>query len=86
MLTASDAAKRAVHHVTEMTGRDAQGVVGVARTDDNGWRVTVEIVETHRIPDSADILAVYETEIDSEGDLVSFRRASRYLRGRTGRE
>jgi hypothetical protein len=81
MLTASDAAKMAVHHVTEMTGRAIEGVVGVERADD-GWRVSVDVVETQRIPDSADILATYEVEVDADGELASYRRVGRYLRGR----
>lgn len=84
MLTGSDAAKRAVHHVTEMTRRDAEGVVGAERVDD-GWRITVEVVEAHRIPDSADIIAVYEAEIDGDGELVTYRRVGRYLRGHVER-
>ncbi|MEU6040383.1 gas vesicle protein GvpO [Actinomadura sp. NPDC047616] len=82
---ASQAARRAVGHVTGMTGRDAEGVVGVQRRDDGGWRVTVEVVETHRIPDSADILAVYETDLDADGELVAFHRTRRYPRGRVDR-
>jgi hypothetical protein len=85
MLSAADAAKAAVHHVTELTGRDAESVVGAERRDD-GWRITVEIVEIHRIPDSADILAVYECEVDGEGDLMSYRRVRRYTRGQVGRD
>ncbi|MFB4320562.1 gas vesicle protein GvpO [Actinomadura sp. 21ATH] len=92
MLSAAEAAKRAVHHVTEMTGRTAESVVGVHRTDGgdgeggDGWCVTVEVVETHRIPDSADILAVYEAEVDGDGELMSYRRVRRYPRGRTGKD
>ncbi|MGI5201260.1 gas vesicle protein GvpO [Spirillospora sp. CA-108201] len=67
MSSASKAAERAVEHVTAMTGRRAESVVGMERTEE-GWRVTVEVVETHRIPDSADILAVYDTEVDGQGD------------------
>lgn len=80
MLTASDAAERAVHHVTEMTGRDAEGVVEAERADD-GWFITVEVVEAHRIPDSADIIAMYKAEVDGDGELVAYRRVGRYLRG-----
>jgi hypothetical protein len=82
MLSASKAAERAVEHVTTMTGRSAESVVGIERAGEDGWRVTVEVVETHRIPDSADILAVYDTEVDADGDLVAYRRARRYPRGR----
>lgn len=84
MLSASDAAERAVKHVTELTKRDAEGVVGVERSDD-GWRVTVDVVETHRIPDSADIIATYEVGVDADGELVSYRRVGRYLRGQVER-
>lgn len=85
MLSASKAAERAVEHVTSMTGRAAESVVGVERAGDGGWRVTVEVVETRRIPDSADILAVYDTEVDAGGELVAYRRAGRYPRGRVER-
>jgi hypothetical protein len=43
--------------------------------------VGVEVVEVSRIPDSADILAVYEARLDADGDLVSYRRVRRYARG-----
>ncbi|MFD0690139.1 gas vesicle protein GvpO [Actinomadura fibrosa] len=85
MMSAAEAAKHAVEHVTAMTGRRAESVVGVERTED-GWRISVEVVETHRIPDSADILALYDTEVDGEGDLVAYRRARRYPRGRVERD
>jgi hypothetical protein len=90
MLSARDAAESAVEHVTKMTGRAAESVIGVERAaldgegGGGGWRVTVEVVETHRIPDSADILAAYLAEVDGEGALVSYRRLRRYPRGRTG--
>ncbi|MBT2209307.1 MULTISPECIES: gas vesicle protein GvpO [Actinomadura] len=85
-MPASKAAEYAVEHVTAMTGRSAESVVGMERADGDGWRVTVEVVETRRIPDSADILAVYETEVDGDGELVAYRRVRRYPRGRVERE
>lgn len=85
-MSASEAAKRAVEHVTAMTGRSAESVVGIERAGDDGWRVTVEVVETRRIPDSADILACYDTEVDADGDLVAYRRVRRYPRGRVERD
>ncbi|WP_067464689.1 gas vesicle protein GvpO [Actinomadura macra] len=85
MMSAAEAAKRAAEHVTAMTGRSAESIVGVERAGE-GWRITVEVVETHRIPDSADILAVYDTEVDADGELVAYRRARRYPRGRVERD
>lgn len=72
--------RAAVEQVVEMTGRAPEGVTSVSRTDD-GWQVDVEVVETHRIPDSADVLAIYRADLDADAELVSYRRVRRYPRG-----
>lgn len=74
-------ARAAVEQVVEMTGKTPEGVTSVSRNED-GWVVGVEVVETERIPDSADVLAIYEAELDDEGELMSYRRVRRYARGR----
>ena len=74
------AARAAAEHVLALTGREFEGVVSVEQTDD-GWRIGVELVETRRIPDTADILAVYEVETDHSGELCGLRRVRRYARG-----
>ena len=81
-LSAADAARAAVVQLDDLTEHDVEGVVSVER-DDDGWRVGLEVVESHRIPDSADILAVYEVRVDDDGELVSYRRGRRYFRGQT---
>ena len=77
-------ARLAVDCVAEMTGKEPEGVVSLEETDDGRWKVGVEVVETRRIPDSTDILAVYEAEMDPEGELVAYRRVKRYSRCQLG--
>ena len=79
--SAAAAAKRAIREIAGLTGRTPDNIVSIQRRED-GWCVAVELVETHRIPDTADILAIYEAELDEHGELVSYRRTRRYLRGR----
>jgi hypothetical protein len=79
-LTAAKAGQAAIRQISELTGKDPEGVTGIEPADD-GWMVGVEVVEDRRIPSSVDILATYETELDSGGDLVSYRRVRRYTRG-----
>lgn len=81
-VAAGAAARSAMQQVSELTGRDPESVTYLERVDEE-WRVGVEVVESHRIPDSTDIMAVYETRLDEEGDLISYRRTQRYHRGRT---
>jgi hypothetical protein len=70
-----------LRQVAELTGRQPEGVTSLERTE-QAWLVEVEVVETHRIPDSTDILAAYEATLDEHGDLVGYRRTRRYSRGR----
>jgi hypothetical protein len=80
-LTAADAAKTGLNQIAELTGRPPERVTAVEPTED-GWVVGVEVVEDQRIPSSSDILAIYETEFDLSGELLSYRRIRRYGRGR----
>lgn len=78
--SAAAIAELAADYVAEMTGREPETITSLERTDDGGWKVGVEVVETRRIPDSTDILAVYEAELDADGELLSYRRVKRYSR------
>ncbi|SFK44523.1 Gas vesicle synthesis protein GvpO [Streptosporangium canum] len=80
-LSAVTAGRVGVRHIAELTGREAEGVVFV-QPEQDGWRVGVEVVEDRRVPSSGDILALYEIDLDREGDLLSYRRTRRYKRGR----
>jgi hypothetical protein len=80
-LTARKAARAALSQIMELTDKSAEGITEVRRTDD-GWVVGIEIVEDRRIPSAADILATYEVTLDAGGELMSYRRARRYMRGR----
>ena len=68
----------------ELHGADAESVSSVARTR-NGWTVGLEVVEVRRIPDSTDILATYEVELDGDGGVLRFERTRRYSRSEADR-
>ncbi|OUC93495.1 hypothetical protein CA984_26185 [Streptosporangium minutum] len=80
-LSAVTAGRAGVRHIAELTGREAEGVVFV-QPEQDGWRVGIEVVEDRRVPSSGDILALYEIDMDREGNLLSYRRTRRYKRGR----
>ena len=76
---ATDVARRAVEQLAALTSRPVEGVLGLHR-DDDGWTVTVELVEMRRVPDSTDVLATYEVALDGHGELSGYRRTRRYYR------
>jgi hypothetical protein len=79
-ITAAQAGRAGLRQVAELTGKDAEGVIGIEPTED-GWLVTVEVVEDRHIPSSTDLLATYKIETDLDGELISYRRDRRYSRG-----
>lgn len=80
-LTAARAGRYGLEQIAELTGREPEGVTGVEPADD-GWLVTVEVLEDARIPSSSDLLSSYQAEIGCDGDLIAYRRTRRYARGR----
>ena len=82
---AAAAARRAAQHVADFTGRRPENVISIERRDGD-WQVGVEVVETHRIPDTTDVLAIYEVRLDPGGRLLSYRRTRRYARGQLDKE
>lgn len=73
-------AARAREEIAEMTGLEAEGVTSLEHVDDGTWRVTVEVLELSRIPETDDLLGSYAVELDEDGEVLGYRRLGRYAR------
>ena len=80
---AAQVAQGVGQQLADLIGKEPEAVTGLERTED-GWRVQVEVVEVRRIPDTTDVLALYEVDVDEDGDLESYHRTRRYTRGAAG--
>jgi len=80
---AAQLAKRAMHTVAELVGCPAEGVTSIRRNGDDSWIIVVEVLEVERVPETTDVLASYEAEVGSDGDVISFTRVRRYERAQT---
>ncbi|MCS0638542.1 gas vesicle protein [Streptomyces sp. LP05-1] len=76
--------RAAREQLAELTGMEAESVSSFDRTDD-GWSLTVEVLEVQRVPDTMSLLASYEVDLDPSGELTGYRRVRRYERGRSDR-
>ena len=79
-LSAAEAIQRVRDELPELLGRSVESIVGVER-DEDGWRISAQIVELARIPNSTDVLGVYTVKLDSAGELAAYQRERRYTRG-----
>ena len=84
-VSAARIASEAARQLMELSGKQSEGVTSLERTDE-GWKIQVEVVELRRIPDTTDVLALYELDVDEQGALEGYRRLRRYTRGAAGGE
>jgi hypothetical protein len=73
---------RATKELEGVTGYECSSVVSIAR-EENEWRVLLELVEKHGIPDRMDILGLYEAIMDVHGNLMKYERKGLRKRGDT---
>jgi len=62
-----------------LTGLQAETVSSIQRQGDV-WDVTIDLIELHMTPNTRDVLAVYDVQLDNDGNLVGYRRMGRYVR------
>lgn len=65
----------------ELTGLTPESITTFEQTED-GWSLEIEVLELARVPDTMSLMASYEVDLDTEGQLTGYRRRRRYERGR----
>jgi hypothetical protein len=76
---AKEIVEKARTQLKEVLDVDPESVSGFERTDD-GWKVSLEVVEVRRVPDSTDVLSSYEVTLDGDGNLLGANQTRRYRR------
>ena len=72
-LSIGEVIEKARADLNKLTGLEISSTVRAAR-DAEGWLVSMEVIEKHSIPDGMDVLATYETKLDSDGNMLEFKR------------
>ncbi len=74
--------KKAQEDFARLSKLPVNAVIGMAKSEE-GWVVSLETVERKAIPDTMDVLGLYEVRLDSEGTLLGFERKKLRKRGET---
>jgi hypothetical protein len=82
---AGKAMRTARDQLQELLGKAVESASALERTQ-NGWVTTLEVVEVSRIPETTDVLASYELELDENLGLRSYRQVRRYSRSQAQRD
>ena len=73
-------AERAKEQLAEVTGFSPVAAVGGFK-DEEGWHISVDVLEMARLPESTDIIGTYMVTLDPEGNMVKFEKKRARLRG-----
>ncbi len=69
-------------YIATLGKKNDEGVTSLSKSED-GWTVCIEELERKGIPDTMDILGLYEVNINNAGDLLSVERKRLRKRGDT---
>lgn len=84
-MNASEVLERAREEFVKLGKKPADGVTGLSKTD-GGWSILLEALERKAIPDTMDVLGLYELRLDDEGNLLGLDRKKLRKRGETREE
>ena len=73
-------AERAKEQLAEVTGFSPVAAVGGFK-DEEGWHISVDVLEMARLPEATDIIGTYVVTLDEEGNMVKFDKKRSRLRG-----
>jgi len=84
-MNANEVVKKAQEEFVRLGKTAANGVTSLTKTEE-GWTVLLEALERKAIPDTMDVLGLYELHLDDGGNLVGFDRKKLRKRGETKEE
>jgi hypothetical protein len=82
-LTMAQVVESTMRHMS-MLKLKMSAVTAVSRMDD-GWRVTAEMLERKAVPDTSDLLGVYDLQLDAAGNVLRYERTHMRRRSDLGR-
>jgi hypothetical protein len=81
-MNANEIIVKAREEFVRLGKKPADGVTGLSKIEE-GWSILLEALERKAIPDTMDVLGLYELRLDDEGNLLSLDRKKLRKRGET---
>jgi hypothetical protein len=81
-MNANEVIERAREEFISLGKKPADGITGLSKTEE-GWSILLEALERKAIPDTMDVLGLYELCLDNDGHLISLFRKKLRKRGET---
>jgi hypothetical protein len=82
MMNTNEVINKAQEEFVRLGKTPANGITGLSKTEE-GWAILLEALERKAIPDTMDVLGLYELRLDNEGKLLGLDRKKLRKRGET---
>lgn len=75
--------KRVIPRITELVGKEPECISSIESTNE-GWRVVCDVLEKKSVPETFDLLKVFEFIADKQGGIIRFKQLKKIRRGDLG--
>ena len=65
--------EKAKEEILSVMNLEMNNVISCERTEE-GWRLAAELIERKSLPDTQDILGIYEVLLDDDGNMTGYDR------------
>jgi len=65
--------ERAKNQLQTVTNLEASTVTEASKVED-GWQITIELVERKAVPDTQDLIGSYKVHLYNDGNMINFER------------
>jgi hypothetical protein len=79
-LNMAGAIKRARDEISVLTGLEIDAVSRAERSEDNGWSIVIDLIESVARMGDNDLLSTYQMELSTSGEVMGISRLHRYHR------
>lgn len=72
--------KKVIPHITELLGKKPESISSIEKNSE-GFTVLCDVLEKKSIPETYDLLKVFEFIVDKEGKVIRFKQLRKIRRG-----
>ncbi len=72
--------KKAFPQIKDLLSKEPESISSIERTE-KGWRLQCEVLEKKAVPETFDLLKVFEFMLDNDARIQSFKQTKKIRRG-----
>jgi len=72
--------KKVLPEIKELLKKEPENISSIEKTNE-GWTVQCEVLEKKSIPETYDLLKVFEFKLDKDGKVTEFKQLRKIRRG-----